>query len=471
MFKLPEKFVPHKYQEEAIKHTLSTPGCALFMNPGLGKTASILASIKILKNKGFVKGVLIVAPMRVMRHTWIQEAEKWLDFEDFKFITLHGKDKDGLLRKKADIYLINFEGLLWLLPILAKLKEWPFDMLVVDESTKMKAYDSKRFKFLKKVLHRFKRRIILTGTPTPNTMMDLFAQIFIVDLGASLGKYITHFRNTFFEVDTKNCKPGEPPKAWEYRLVPNGEQIIKSRIEHLVYTSNGEGFVKDQTPIINDIYVELPESARKHYRTMERILMAALENNTVLAANAAVASGKSRQIANGALYYDDQHNYEEIHSEKLDVLEDLYEELNGQPVLVWYEYKHDLERILKRFPHSKHGSEVLTASSPIDIVQRWNNKEIPILYVHHQSAGHGLNLQYGGNTMIWFSTCWSGENYDQGVARLARQGQQNRVIVHRIIARNTVDEVVIATLARKSATQEDFLAALRQYWKQQSASL
>ena len=776
-WKAPEKFIPKDYQRDAIKHILSTPGCGLFLKPGRGKTSSTLAAWKILRDKGHGKAVLIVAPLRVVKYTWPAEVSKWEDFEDFSVTILHGPKKDELFAEsKTDIYLINFEGLLWLLPKLAKLKPsaWPFDMLVVDESTKLKAYDSKRFKMLKKLLPGFKRRVILTGTPTPQSKMDLFAQAYIMDCGKALTPFITHFRNLYFFIDTTHLKPGEPPPVWGYQLKPGADQLINEKIKHLVYTSDGPAYEPGQEPIFNDIYVELPKEARKQYRDMERLLFSQLEAGIILAANAAVASGKClsegtevltdqgwvciedlnksfkvwdgirwvnidglqyngykqvvscwgvmmtpdhkilttsgwatakeildgepykrydrpsirlpysyrfgvhaktlrdfcassmvcavsmwqyhrntrreseaqkarensvlwlqtwrntggctasawhvwqkllgilgsgqralyksikqrlgelrwsrhyllravvairkllerhgvniqgwfnigsnrrkwavlggelsmgyyqaasqkqaykhyagnatrpydnsrsfgdvqgrvpntvqatemwlgdipgvdssdkvkvfdvlnagplarftvrnkagecllvhncRQIANGHLYTDDEANYEVIHDEKLEAVDELLEQLVGECVLIWYEYKSDLARLLERFP-----GEVLTAKSPPDIIERWNAKQIPILYVHWQSAAHGLNMQYGGNTMIYFTTPWSGEGFTQGVARLARQGQTEQVIVHRIVARRTVDELVIKAQALRDASQNDFLEALRAYW-------
>ena len=458
----PAKFIPKDYQRDAIKHILSTPGCGLFLKPGRGKTSSTLKAFKILKEKGMSKAVLIVAPLRVVKYTWPAEVLKWEDFEDLSVTILHGPKKDELLAsERSDIYLINFEGLLWLLPKLAKMKPsaWPFDMLVVDESTKLKAYDSKRFKLLKKLLPGFKRRLILTGTPTPQSKMDLFAQAYIMDCGKALSPFITHFRNLYFFIDTSHLKPGEPPPLWRYQLKPGADQAINEKIKHLVYTSDGPAFEEGQEPIFNDIYIELPKGARKQYRDMEKLLFSQLEAGVVLAANAAVASGKCRQLANGAMYTDDQHNYEVIHDEKLEAVDELLEQLVGECVLIWYEFKSDLARLLERFP-----GEVLTAKSPPDIIECWNAKQIPILYVHWQSAAHGLNMQYGGNTMIYFTTPWSGEGFTQGVARLARQGQTEQVIVHRIVARRTVDEVVIKTQALREASQNDFLEVLRAYW-------
>jgi len=465
-FKLPEPYTPHDYQREAIQHLLSTPHAGLFLRPGRGKTSSTLAAFKMLNAKGLSKAVLIVAPLRVVKFTWRQEAEKWLDFEHFKFVTLHGPKKDDLLKEKADVYLINFEGLLWLLPKLKTMAVWPFDMMVIDESTKLKAYDSKRFKLLKPLLSKFKRRVILTGTPSPNSLMDLFAQCYIMDCGQALTKYITHFRNAFFTLDTSKTKPGEPPNAWAYVPKPQASEQIQERIKHLVYTSDGPEWAEGQEPLINDILVELPSAVRKQYKSMERILMAQVQSGVVLAANAAVAAGRCRQIASGALYTDDQHNYDVLHDAKLEVVEDLLEELAGNPVLVWYEFKSDLERLQAKFPGA-----VLTAKSPMNMVDRWNVGEFPIMYVHHQSSAHGLNLQFGGSTMIYFTVPWSSEGYSQGIARLARQGQKSQVVVHRILARGTVDEAIIKTLERRSGVQTDLLTALREHWDANNEAL
>ena len=455
----PEAWVPHDYQKEAVQHLLKTPGSGLLLKPGKGKTSSLLAAFKILQGKGLVNAMLIVAPLRVIKFTWQQEAEKWADFEHLKFITLHGPAKDADLKRKADVYLINFEGLLWLLPKLAKLAEWPFQMLVIDESTKLKAYDSKRFKLLKPLLSKFKRRVILTGTPAPNSLMDLFSQMYIVDQGKALGRYITHFRNSFFTLDTSKSKPGEPPNAWNYVLNQGADIEIKERIKHLVYTSDGPEYTLGQEPLINDLYVELPPAAKKQHKNMLKLLMAQVEEGVVLAANAAVAMGKCIQIANGALYTDDQYNYEVLHDGKLDVVEDLLEELSGSPVLIWYHFKSDIARLQAKFP-----GEVFTAKSKPDIVERWNDGKIPIMYVHPLSAEHVLNLQKPSNTMIFFSIPCSSEGYQQAIARLARQGQKHQVTVHRILSRGTVDESLIRTLARRDANQASLIADLKEFW-------
>jgi len=455
----PEKWVPHDYQVEAVQHLLATPGGGLFLKPGRGKTSSLLAAFKVLQQKGLVNAVLIVAPLRVVKFTWWQEARKWIDFEHFKFITLHGPTKDADLAKKADVYLINFEGLLWLLPKLAKMKEWPFQMLVIDESTKLKAYDSKRFKLLKPLIPKFKRRVILTGTPAPNSMMDLFGQIYVADAGKALGRYITHFRNSFFTLDMSKSPPGQPPNAWAYVMNPGADTLIRKLIEPIVYTSEGPEWEVGQEPLINDIYVELPANALKQHKNMLKLLMAQVESGVVLAANAAVGMSKCIQIASGALYIDDTHNYDVIHDCKLDVVEELLEELSGNPVLIWYHFKSDLARLQAKFP-----GEVFTAKSKLDIVDRWNAGEIPIMYVHPMSAAHGLNLQKGGNTMVYFTIPCSAEGYNQGIARLARQGQKNQVTVHRILARGTVDESLIKTLARREANQTALLEDLKEFW-------
>jgi len=458
-FKLPEPYIPHDYQREAIQHLLSAPHAGLFLKPGRGKTSSTLAAFKVLSTSGLSKAVLIVAPLRVVKYTWKQEAEKWLDFEHLKFITLHGAKKDDLLKEKADVYLINFEGLLWLLPKLKLMTTWPFDMLVIDESTKLKAYNSKRFKLLKPLLSKFKRRVILTGTPTPNSLMDLFAQCYVIDTGKALTRYITHFRNEFFDLDTSKSKPGEPPNAWAYVLKPGAEVEIKDRIAHLVYTSEGPEWEPGQEPLVNDIFVELPPTVRKQHRDMLKLLMAKIEAGVVLAANAAVAMGKCIQIANGALYVDDQYNFDVLHDTKLEVVEDLLEELAGAPVLIWYHFKSDLARLQAKFP-----GEAFTAKSSSDIVDRWNAGKIPIMYVHPMSAAHGLNLQHGGSTMIYFSIPCSSEGYSQGIARLARQGQKQQVTVHRILGSGTVDEALVKTLARRSNSQAALLDDLKEFW-------
>jgi len=347
---------------------------------------------------------------------------------------------------------MNYEGLLHLLPDMLAMKQFPYDMLVLDESSKMKSHTSKRFKALKKVLGKFGRRVILTGTPAPNGMMDLFSQCYCMDQGMSLGKFITHFRAEFFHQI--------PFNDYDWFLNKGAEEEIYKRIQHKTLHLSAEDYLKMPQLIETDVFVELPAPAMKQYKSMEKLLMAQVLGGNVVAANAAVASGKCRQIANGFLY--DNGVVSDIHDAKLDAFEDLLEQLDGKPVLVFYEYTQDLERLQAKFPGRHIGGAVNQVQ--IQLLADWNEGKVPLIYAHPMSAGHGLNMQHGGHNIIWFGPSWDMELTEQAVDRLYRQGQLEDVFVYRIMAKGTIDELIAKRLAQKDKLQSDLLSALRDYW-------
>lgn len=445
-------FNPHNYQEKAIAHLVSMQHNGLFADMGSGKTVTVLSALKILKQKGLLRRVLIVAPLRVAKYTWPDEIQKWAHLNDLSYTVVHGAEKNELRHAETDIHLINPEGLLWLLPLLAKDKRFSYDWLIIDESSKFKSYSSKRFKLLKPLLGKFARRTILTGTPATNGMMDLFSQMYVVDQGMALGAYITKFRGEFF-----HQKPFDP---YGWYLNDKAEEEIYKRIQHKIMRVAASDYYT--LPVVyQDIPVELPEAALRKYKQMEATLQMQVMKGTITAANAAVASGKCRQIASGFIY-DDQRNATWIHEAKFEALSDLLGELQGKPVLLFYNFVETVERLVMQF-----GAKVIkgdATEAQREVLSAWNRGEVPLLAAHPASAGHGLNLQDGGHHIIWFDPTYDLEHYLQANARLHRQGQKNTVYVHRLVARSTLEQAIIKRLEGKDRMQSDLLSALRDYW-------
>ena len=464
---LPE---PRPYQVEGVKFLLSRPEAGLFFDPGLGKTRTVLTALKILRvpsSRGRVlaRRTLVVAPLRVAQEVWRQEAAKWQT--GLRVELLHGKDKDDALDRDADVYVINPEGLDWL----SKRRDSHavdagyFDVLVVDESSKFKETRTQRFKTLRAMLKNFKRRYILTGSPAPKGLMNLFGQIFILDGGDALGKYITHYRAMYFTPDFF---------GHDWRLNEGAEQKIYDKIRPLVLRKDATDHLDmPELPVIPPIVVELPPDARKKYDELrEELVLKLRDDRHVVASSAAVLTNKLRQVANGAIYHSEmpytlplkKQDYTVIHDAKLDALGDLLEELESNPAIVVYEFRHDLERLLARYPGTPHLGGGVSARDFSSSCTMWNAGRLPLLFVQPQSVSHGLNLQEGaGHTLIWFGITWSYEDYDQLIRRLWRQGQKaKRVLNYQIIARATVDERMIAVLKKDKRTQQDLLDALRE---------
>lgn len=447
-----QHWIPKSYQQRAIKLLLGQQSAGLFLDPGLGKTSTVLATIKILLQKRLVKRILIVAPLRCCYKVWPDEIEKWEEFHQLRWTVLHGTQKEAKLQADADIFIINPEGLPWLIA-----GNWldSVDVLVIDESSKFKDSQSQRFKLLKPLLPGFKRRWILTGTPAPNGLVDLFGQVYILDLGRALGRFITHFRRQFFDQS--------PYVKYEYTPKPTAWSDVTDKISPLVLQLSAEEYLEMPELSAIVLTVELPTSARAMYANIENDFIHWLDIQTaVIAANSTVASGKLRQCANGAVYVGDR--WQEIHEEKLDALEGLLEEFNSSPCLVFYEFEHDLRRIQKRFPGIPVLGGGIGAKQFANLVDGFNDGVIPVLLCHPSSVGHGLNLQGACSRVVWFSIPWNLEHYDQAIARVYRQGQRSKIVlVYHIVARNTIDERIMKILVVKDRTQQDLLTALHRH--------
>lgn len=463
------RYKPHAYQKEAIKFIISRACAGLFLDPGLGKTSIMFAAFSILKQKGIVNKMLVVAPLRPAYSVWPAEAIKWDEFTHLKVAILHGPHKEEALRSDADIYVINPEGLDWFVRQKHRAsprEPWPYDMLVIDESTKFKHTTTMRFKTLKPWLPLFKRRYILTGSPAPNGLLDLFGQVYILDLGNSLGQFITHYRMQYFD------QTGYMGYEWVPRL--GSEKKIYEKLKPLVLRMDARDLL-DLPPLIGvdpplRVEVELPDKARRQYDQMEKQMIVALETDVILAANAAAATMKCRQIANGGIYHEDGEKWSNIHDVKTDAVEEIIEELQGKPALVAYEFKHDLARLLKRFPNAPHIGGGVSAARFREIEQAWNRGEIPVLLAQPQSVAHGLNLQGTGAAVIWHSQTWDLEVYEQFIRRVYRQGQKEKIVVHHIVAKDTVDEVIIKGVAKKDRSQKALLSALKDYTGRRKAA-
>lgn len=442
------KFVPHPYQEYAIKRILDTPRVGLFLDMGLGKTVSALTAVDKLINDRFeVRRVLVIAPLRVAKLTWAAEVDKW-DHLELKVVKVLGTESKRLraLTENADIYVINRENVPWLVD-LSKGKRWPFDMVIIDESSSFKNPRSLRFRALRKVLPQIKRMVLLTGTPSPRSLMDLWPQLYLLDRGERLGRTLTAYRSAYF-------RPGKSNGFTIFEWLPNkdAEEKIYKAIGDICVSMSAADWLNIPDKVDNVIEVELPPKARKAYDTLKRDYAITIQQDDITAVNAAVLTGKLLQVANGALYHEDK-TYTEIHNAKIEALKEIAESATT-PVIVFYWLKSDLERLKREFPNSR------TLEDEKDLIE-WNNGKIDLLLLHPSSAGHGLNLQAGGHTIVWFGLTWSLELYQQANARLHRQGQRSSVIVHHILAKDTMDERVLNALQKKRMGQDSLLAAVR----------
>ncbi len=442
------KYKPHEYQSYATEFILSHPISAVFLEMGLGKSVITLSAIFDLCLDSFlVCKVLVIAPLRVARDTWPAEINKWDHLKGLSYSVAVGTEKERIdaLKKQSTLYIINRENVDWL--VHKSGIPFHFDMVVIDELSSFKSYGAKRFKSLLKVRPSVKRIVGLTGTPSSNGLMDLWAEFRILDLGQRLGRYISHYRNTYFTPDKRNAQI-----VFSYKPLPGAEEEIYKQISDITISMKSTDYLKMPEYVSNEVFVTLSEKEWKVYSDFKEDMVANLGDEEIDAVNAAVLSGKLLQMANGAVY-DSENKAHVIHDKKLDALEDLIEGANGKPVLVAYWYKHDLERIKDRFP-------VRQIQSSKDI-EDWNDGKIPIAVIHPASAGHGLNLQSGGSTLIWFGLTWSLELYQQTNARLYRQGQKDTVIVHHIITKNTIDEDVLLALTKKEKTQDALIDAVK----------
>lgn len=443
------EFKLHPYQEHCVDWILSHNQAGLFLDMGLGKTLISLTAIDYLYTFGAVNNVLVIAPLAVAERTWSDEIDKWEHLNHLTYSKVLGSERQrkGALQKPADIYIINRENVVWLADLYQK--DWPFDMVIIDELSSFKSSKSKRFKALRKVRPKVKRIVGLTGTPAPNSLIDLWPQMYLLDMGERLGKSITRYRNSYFKPDRMNGHI-----VYSYKLLPKADEEIYDKIDDICISMKAKDFLNLPKRTDNLVPIELNKKEFEAYKTLERDYVLSLDESDITASNAAVLSGKLLQMANGAVY-DEDGLTQVFHDAKLEALERIIEDSQGQPILVFYNYKHDLERIQKRFKEAK-----LLDVKDGDI-EKWNNKEIPILLAHPQSAGHGLNLQYGGHIIVWFGLTWSLEYYQQANARLDRQGQTEPVIVHHLVTKQTYDEMAISRLEDKDVRQEALLASLK----------
>lgn len=410
-------------------------------------------ALKILKEKGIVNKALIIAPLRPMRKVWPDEMKKWAEFSDLTYTIVHGGNKEAALAKDVDVYLINPEGVKWLFDPKRKSKLPEFDVLILDESTKFKDSSTQRFKALKPHLPSFSRRWILTGTPVPNGLLDLFGQVYILDLGSSLGRFITHYREAYFVPSGYG--------GYEWKPQPDAFPRIVEKISPLVLQLSAEEYLQMPELVERQLIVSLPPASKKLYDALEDDFTVMMESGEeIVALNAAAAGTKLRQVANGALYTK-EHSWTELHCEKLDALESLLEELNGHSVLIFYEFKHDAERIAARFGDIPNLSGCTGAKFDA-LVDGFNSGSVRHLLAHPASAGHGLNLQGNCHHIVWFGIPWNLEYYDQAIARVYRQGQESgKVFVYQIVAKSTKDEQVVKVLNLKDRNQQSVLTALK----------
>lgn len=469
---------PHDYQKEAIKFMLQHNCAGLFLDPGLGKTSITLKAFQLLKQRGLVKRMLVIAPLRPALSVWPGESQKWDDFRSLKVAVLHGPNRlSMLLNPEIDVHIINPEGLDWLFvnqppdtrpgrgqdrsSAASKLSEW-WDMLVVDESTRFKHTNTKRFKILRPQLEKFRRRYILTGSPAPNGLLDLFGQVYILDQGASLGRYITHYRMNYFD------KSGFG--GYTYTPKSDAEERIQKRIAPLIMRLSAEDYLTLPPLVENTIKIDLPDEAKRVYKQMEELLIAQVVRGMVTAPNASAATIKCRQIANGGIFHDGEDAtgkrlWSRVHDAKTETVAEIVEELQGQPALVAYEFQHDLDRLREAFPEAPYLGGGVSANRQREIEEAWNTGALPILLAQPQSVAHGLNLQGVGAAVIWHSLTWDLELYEQFIRRVWRQGQEKRVVVHHVVASGTVDEAVMDAIYRKDRTQRGLMDALKSYIK------
>lgn len=441
------KYNPHKYQTYATKFIITHPISAILLDCGMGKSSITLNAINQLLFDYFdVSKILIICPLRVA-YTWVDEITKWDEFNHITYNLVLGNETERLkaLNSKSNIYIMNRENVDWL--VNKSGYRFDFDMIVIDELSSFKSSSSKRFKSLLKVRPKVKRIVGLTGTPSSNGLMDLWAEFRILDMGERLGRYITYYRNQFFVPDKRNQQ-----MVFSYKPKDGAEDAIYRLISDITISMKSADYLKMPKCIINEVEVKLSEKEWSVYGKLRKEMVVSLGEEEIDASNAATLSGKLLQMANGAIYNEDKLVFP-IHDGKLDALEDLIESANGKPVLVAYWYNHDLERIKKRF-------KVREIKTSKDIME-WNEGKIPVAVIHPASAGHGLNLQAGGSMLIWFGLTWSLELYQQTNARLYRQGQRSTVVIHHIIAKDTIDEDVIKALKRKEKTQDNLIDAVK----------
>lgn len=450
------QFSAHDYQRFAIDYILSHPVTAAILDMGLGKTVITLSAIDDLLYDFFlIRKVLVVAPLRVARNTWPEEIDKWDHLSFIRYSVVLGTPAERLaaLRADADVYIINRENLTWL--IQQKKEYLDFDMAVLDELSSFKA-NSQRTKAFLKLRPHLTRVVGLTGTPSSNGLMDLFYEFKCLDFGERLGKFIGIYRMTYFRPDRCNGNI-----VYSYKLLPGAEQAIYDRISDITVSMKAVDHLKMPELLTTEYPVELDQTERKRYDAMKKDLILTVPGHEITAANAATLSNKLSQMADGSVYADDE-SVIRLHDKKLEALEDIIESANGKPLLVAYWYKSSLDRIEEMLERKKLSHAVISSQ---DSIQRWNKGELAVGLIHPASAGHGLNLQAGGNHLVWFSLIWSLELYQQTNARLFRQGQkEGTVVIQHIVVKGTIDEKVMKALEKKENTQDAMIEAVKAEW-------
>jgi len=466
------EYVPHEYQVRTIERVIRQPFLGQLLDPGLGKTSITLEAFRQLRNACDVDRLLVIAPLRVCYSVWPREAAKWRQFEELKVHVLHGDGKDPryIRSRAADVYVINPEGLPWLVE---HKDDFPLGdtMLAVDESTKFKRISSERSKNLRRLLGDMQRRNFLTGTPAPNGLEDLHGQMFIADRGATLSPHIGHYREEHFV-----AVPTGPQQRLKWKVRRGHAEKIYEKIAPWVVRLDARDYLEMPEKVQVTVEVDLPPAAMDLYKELRAEMILELEAGSVIAFNAGSLTGKCRQISNGSVYYSDEgtvttdgrtaRRSAKIHSAKDEALASIVEELQGQPLLVAFEHKHELPAIRAALrPIIGHDAPSIDGSCSAkqgDVLERkWNRKELPVLCVHPLSAAHGLNLQEGGNHLAWYSITWDLELHDQLVGRVWRQGQTERTFIYYLVGRDTIDETITERLIEKAGVQQDLLDALK----------
>ena len=446
-------FTPHAYQTYCINRLITDPALGLFQDMGLGKTVEVLTAVNDLRYNRFqITKTLVIAPKKVAEATWSKEAAKWDHLKHLRISLILGSQQKRVraVNTPADVYIINRENVCWLVEYFRN--AWPYDMVVIDESSSFKSHQAKRFKALTWVRPHIQRIVELTGTPAPNGLIDLWAQLYLLDEGERLGKRIGQFRERYFDPDQRNAQ-----QVFSYRPKPGADNVIQQLIGDICVSMKAEDYLQLPDITVDDIPVVLDPPAQKQYEKLETEMLLQIDESTIDAGTAAVLSNKLLQLCNGAVY-DDAGGVVEIHKCKIEAFLELIEQLNGQPALVFYNFRHDIIRIEKAL--AKSGLRIRRLKTPQDETD-WNNREIDVLLAHPASAAYGLNLQDGGNHVIWFGLNWSLELYQQANKRLHRQGQKQKVIIHHLVVQGGRDEDVVAALEDKGATQDKLIESLK----------
>lgn len=463
----------HEYQKRSVQFMLENEQAGMFLDMGLGKTVITLTAIARLLDSLQIRAALVVAPLRVIELVWEQEAANWSHTRHLRFTRIRGalapkmrilKGQERVTpadptalheieRDDIDIFLINYEHVITLGQWMKTRTDLPFDMVVWDESSKMKSKSSKRFKMVKHQVLKIPRRVLLTGTPAPQSYLDLWSQIYLLDAGKRLETAFGRFQDYYFRQ--------VPHNQYAYKLREGYDVVIQNLIRDLVMRLDAKDYLEMPELVHNTVKVSLPPKALKKYKEFEEELFAEFDDGEIEAFNAAAKTGKCRQLSSGCVY-DAEQNVVKVHDAKLDALQDIIDEMQGEPLIVCYEYRHEIPRLMKRWPKARwigSGSKNDTETAKL-----WNAQKLPLLFVQPASVGHGLNLQSGGHNIAWLTTTWSLELYYQMVARLYRQGQKSRTVyVHHIVAKRTIDSAVMTAIQNKSKSQNALLRALKAY--------